>query len=63
VLAHIVEADYDPMMGARPLARAVAEMVENPLSEDIIAGKIKKGGKVKAVLSKGQIDFKVSQKR
>ncbi|MBI3260839.1 ATP-dependent Clp protease ATP-binding subunit, partial [Candidatus Berkelbacteria bacterium] len=63
VLAHIVERDYDPMMGARPLGRAVAEMVENPLSEDIIAGKIKKGAKVKASLAKGEIQFKVTGKK
>lgn len=61
VLSHIVDADYDPMMGARPLSRAVAEMIENPLSEDIIAGKIKKGSKVKAVLTKNQIKFNLKK--
>ncbi len=62
VLAHIVERDYDPMMGARPLARAVTELVENPLSEQIISGKIKKGNRIKAILEKDQIVFKTSKR-
>jgi hypothetical protein len=37
---------YDPMFGARPLRRSIQRLVENPLSELIIAGEAKAGDMV-----------------
>lgn len=34
---------YDPLFGARPLRRSIQKLVENPLSELIIQGKVKEG--------------------
>ncbi|NVK10611.1 MAG: AAA family ATPase, partial [Gammaproteobacteria bacterium] len=34
----LVEAGYDPVYGARPLKRAIQQLVENPLAEKILAG-------------------------
>ena len=36
--AHILEAAYDPMYGARPLRRYLQHTVENLVSRKIIAG-------------------------
>ncbi len=36
----LVEKSYDPEYGARPLRRMIRKYIEEPLSEDIIAGKI-----------------------
>jgi ATP-dependent Clp protease ATP-binding subunit ClpB len=50
---------YDPVFGARPLKRAIQQYVENPLAEDILAGKFLPGDAIvvsvqgdKAVFSK-----------
>ena len=42
----IAEVGFDPVFGARPLKRALAEIVEDKLAELILEGKIKEGDKV-----------------
>ncbi|QKF72617.1 ATP-dependent protease specificity component and chaperone [Aliarcobacter faecis] len=42
---------YDKTMGARPLNRVISDKIKNPLTDEILFGKLKKGGLVK-------IDFK-----
>ncbi|MFH1542240.1 MAG: AAA family ATPase [bacterium] len=55
--AVIVKEGYEPKFGARPLRRAVQRLIENPLSNNIIEGKFKKGDKVKADAKEGKIFF------
>ena len=38
---------YDKAMGARPLNRVIADKIKNPLTDEILFGKLKKGGIVK----------------
>ncbi|MBV7433887.1 ATP-dependent chaperone ClpB [Cardiobacteriaceae bacterium TAE3-ERU3] len=45
-LAHLVEVGYDPLFGARPLKRAIQQYLENPLAQDILAGKFIPGSTV-----------------
>jgi ATP-dependent Clp protease ATP-binding subunit ClpC len=45
-IKEIVRAGFDPIFGARPLKRAIQKMIENPLSELIISGKLKAGDQV-----------------
>ncbi|MEX2326611.1 MAG: AAA family ATPase, partial [Pseudomonadales bacterium] len=45
-LEFLVEVGYDPVYGARPLKRAIQLYVENPLAQEILAGKYKAGDKV-----------------
>ncbi|NQT06582.1 MAG: ATP-dependent Clp protease ATP-binding subunit [Candidatus Omnitrophica bacterium] len=40
----LMEKGFDPVFGARPLKRTIQRFLENPLSEEIIAGKLRKGG-------------------
>ena len=37
---------YDPKFGARPLARVLARDIETPLADEILFGRLEKGGKV-----------------
>jgi ATP-dependent Clp protease ATP-binding subunit ClpA len=37
---------YDPAMGARPLARVIQEHVKKPLADELLFGKLTKGGAV-----------------
>jgi ATP-dependent Clp protease ATP-binding subunit ClpA len=41
---------YDPKMGARPLARLIQDEIKRPLSEEILFGKLEKGGAVRVCL-------------
>ncbi len=43
---HIIDEGYDPVYGARPLKRAIQRLIENPLSEDMLFGKFKRGSAV-----------------
>ena len=45
---------YDPVYGARPLARVVQTDVRDPLTEEILFGQLEHGGTVRIGLSKDQ---------
>ncbi|MGB5791260.1 hypothetical protein, partial [Poseidonibacter sp.] len=38
---------YDKAMGARPLNRVISDKIKNVLTDEILFGKLKKGGVVK----------------
>ena len=42
----IAKAGFDPVYGARPLKRALSEIVEDRLAEMILEGKLEEGGRV-----------------
>ncbi|MER2519769.1 MAG: ATP-dependent chaperone ClpB [Bdellovibrionales bacterium] len=46
-LAWLAEAGFDPVYGARPLKRVIQRTLQNPLAQDILAGKIKDGQTVR----------------
>ncbi|MFZ1568423.1 MAG: ATP-dependent chaperone ClpB [Thiolinea sp.] len=46
-MAHIAEAGFDPVYGARPLKRAIQQQVENPLAQEILAGHFMPGETIK----------------
>ena len=44
-----VKDGYDPHFGARPLKRTIQQMIENPLSVEILAGKLVEGSKSRRI--------------
>ena len=48
---------YDQQMGARPLARIIQEHVKKPLAEEVLFGKLSKGGTVRILMKGGELDF------
>ncbi|SMC67068.1 ATP-dependent Clp protease ATP-binding subunit ClpA [Rhizobium sp. RU36D] len=46
-VAWLSKNGYDEKMGARPLARVIQEHIKKPLANEILFGKLKKGGVVK----------------
>jgi ATP-dependent Clp protease ATP-binding subunit ClpA len=40
----IAERGYDPKMGARPMARVIQEHIKRPLAEELLFGRLEKGG-------------------
>jgi ATP-dependent Clp protease ATP-binding subunit ClpB len=51
LLDKLVEVGFDPVYGARPLKRAIQQQLENPLAQDILAGKFPPGTAIRATLS------------
>ena len=43
---HLARMGYDPAFGARPLKRAIQDLLETPLSRKIISGEVKDGDQV-----------------
>ena len=41
---------YDPLYGARPLGRVIQEYIKKPLAEELLFGKLSKGGLVKVTV-------------
>ena len=56
----IAEVGFDPVFGARPLKRALADVVEDKLAELILAGKVKDGDKVEFDVDENHIIVKVN---
>jgi len=42
--AWIARRGYDPKMGARPMARVIQEHIKRPLAEELLFGKLERGG-------------------
>jgi len=53
----LAEHGYDEKYGARPLARLIEQEVETPLSDEILFGKLEKGGAVKVTLAEDKLQF------
>ena len=46
----LAEKGYDSRMGARPLSRVIQEHIKTPLADEVLFGKLKKGGTVKVTV-------------
>ncbi|MDA7817881.1 ATP-dependent Clp protease ATP-binding subunit ClpA [Sulfurimonas sp.] len=49
---YIAESAYSPEMGARPIKRYIQDNITNKLSDEILFGKLKKGGQVSVSFNK-----------
>ncbi|MBO0710317.1 MAG: ATP-dependent Clp protease ATP-binding subunit ClpA [Acetobacteraceae bacterium] len=55
----LAERGYDKLYGARPLARVIQEHIKKPLAEELLFGKLVKGGAVKVTLKDAKLEFEV----
>jgi len=53
----IAKEGYDPQFGARPLKRAIQDLLLNPLATKLLSGEIKPGDTIKAVAQTGELWF------
>ncbi|MGX1803200.1 hypothetical protein ACWIDJ_12800, partial [Brevundimonas naejangsanensis] len=51
---------FDELYGARPLARVIQEHIKKPLADDILFGRLTRGGHVKVELKDGKIAFDIT---
>jgi ATP-dependent Clp protease ATP-binding subunit ClpA len=61
----LADKGFDPLYGARPLARVIQENVKKPLAEELLFGKLEKGGTVRVDLDKeiGKLVFKIVESK
>lgn len=60
---HILAKYSDDKMGARPLKRALQNVVEDKLAEEILSGRVKAGDTVTAGFRKGQVVFQTAEEK
>ncbi|MEC4590753.1 ATP-dependent Clp protease ATP-binding subunit ClpA [Nitrospirillum amazonense] len=48
---------YDPLYGARPLGRTIQEYIKKPLAEELLFGKLVKGGAVRVTVKDDALSF------
>lgn len=49
----LAEKGYDENMGARPLGRVIQKYIKTPLADEVLFGKLKRGGTVKVSVADG----------
>lgn len=53
----LAQSGYDEKMGARPLSRLIHDKIKKPLANEILFGRLEKGGRVQIVLKDNEIHF------
>ena len=56
---YLAKKGYDKLMGARPMARLIQDEIKKPLAQEILFGKLVKGGAVQIDLLDGKLNFRV----
>ncbi len=62
-LDKLAEAGFDPVYGARPLKRAIQSGLENPLAQEILAGKFAAGDVIAVDVKDGEFVFRAGAAR
>jgi ATP-dependent Clp protease ATP-binding subunit ClpA len=57
---YLAKKGYDPVFGARPLARVIQAEVRDRLTDEILFGKLESGGNVTIGLESGELEFSFS---
>jgi ATP-dependent Clp protease ATP-binding subunit ClpA len=56
----LVEKGYDRLYGARPMGRTIQEFIKKPLADELLFGKLAKGGHVKVRVEDGALKFDIA---
>ena len=51
----LADKGFDPLLGARPMGRLIQKEIKDPLADQILFGRLRKGGKVKIRLAQGRL--------
>ncbi len=54
----LAKKGYDPMFGARPMARTIQQEIETVLADEVLFGKLQQGGQVNISLKNNKLHFK-----
>ncbi|MDP7547079.1 MAG: ATP-dependent Clp protease ATP-binding subunit ClpA, partial [Alphaproteobacteria bacterium] len=53
----LADKGYDQLYGARPLSRIIQDKVKKPLADELLFGKLAKGGQVMVDVTGGKLSF------
>ncbi|NPA03298.1 MAG: ATP-dependent Clp protease ATP-binding subunit ClpA [Epsilonproteobacteria bacterium] len=56
---YLAKKGYNEELGARPLSRVISEEIKTPLTNEILFGKLKHGGKVEVEVKNGKLHFNI----
>ncbi len=56
----LAEQGYDRLYGARPLARVIQDKIKRPLADELLFGRLAKGGKVFVTVEAGALAFHIA---
>jgi ATP-dependent Clp protease ATP-binding subunit ClpA len=56
----LAKRGYDKMMGARPMSRLIQDQVKQPLAEELLFGKLARGGEVHVSLKDDKLAFELT---
>jgi len=56
----LAKRGYDRLFGARPLGRVIQENIKKPLADELLFGKLQKGGEVVVKLKDDALDFEIT---
>jgi ATP-dependent Clp protease ATP-binding subunit ClpC len=56
-LDFVIQKGYDPHFGARPLRRAIENLVEDPLAEELLQGRFIHGATIRVKVEDGKLAF------
>ncbi|MCP4020737.1 MAG: AAA domain-containing protein, partial [Desulfobacteraceae bacterium] len=54
---YLAKEGYDPKFGARPLARVIQKQIKDKLTDEILFGKLEKGGKISIGFKNDKLQF------
>ncbi|MFC6590662.1 AAA family ATPase [Deinococcus lacus] len=57
----LAELGYDPLLGARPLARVIEQKLKRPLADELLFGRLQHGGAVVVDVERGELVFEVEK--
>ena len=58
--AWLAKKGYDRLFGARPLERVIQEHIKTPLADELLFGRLKKGGEVVITIKDGKPSFEIT---
>ena len=56
-MEQLVDVGFEPIYGARPLKRAIQQWIENPLAQEILAGRYSSGATIRVDVQEGRFIF------
>lgn len=57
VLNYLADKGFDPVYGARPIARKIDQLIKSQLVDELLFGKLKSGGRVEVELDNDKLKF------
>jgi ATP-dependent Clp protease ATP-binding subunit ClpC len=59
LVEHLIEAGgYEASLGARPMRQTIERLVESPLADQILSGKVRPGERLLAIAAKAGVEFR-----